>query len=88
MVEGKTKSGFKFKINENIYKDWEFATLADTLRSGEGTMKDVNAMLIMVLGEKGFNSLKEHVKKSYGYIDVEAVKEEFAEITNATKVKN
>ena len=88
MREGKTKSGFKFKVDENIFKDWEFATIADKLRHGEGTMKDVNEMLTMVLGEKGFEGLKAHVKKIHGYVDVDAVKAEFTEITNATQVKN
>lgn len=88
MIGGKTKSGFKYNVNENIYKDWDFVTLADSMSHGGVTMKDVNAMLIMVLGEKGFNSLKEHIRKIHGYVDVEAVKSEFEEITGATKVKN
>ena len=45
MREGITKSGFKFNINENIFKDWDFITLADTLKHGEGTMKEVNKIL-------------------------------------------
>ena len=88
MREGITKSGFKFNINENIFKDWDFITLADTLKHGEGTMKEVNEMLIMVLGEEGFAALKDHVRNIYGYTDIDAIKAEFAEITNATPVKN
>ena len=87
-MTGKTKSGFKYSVNENVYKDWEFVTLTDALRTGEGTMKEINALLTMVLGDKGFDSLKAHIRKSYGYVDVESVKTEFAEIVNATKVKN
>jgi hypothetical protein len=87
MTDGKTKSGFKFSINENIFKDWEFTTLVDSIRNG-GTMKDVNDLYIMMLGEKGFDALKKHIRKIYGYVDVEAMKSEITEITNSAKVKN
>ena len=87
-MTGETKSGFKFNVNENVFNDWDFVTLADTIRHGNGTMKDVNAMLTMVLGDKGFDALKEHIRKKYGYVDVEAMKAEFEEITSATKIKN
>lgn len=88
MTGGKTKSGFKFNVDENVFKDWDFVTLADTVRQGNGTMKDVNALLTMVLGEKGFEDLKTHIRKKNGYADVELVKAEFEEIVNATKLKN
>lgn len=88
MIEGKTKSGFEYKVNENIYKDWEFVTIADKVQNGEGTMKDVNDILNMVIGKEGFDNLKEHIRAIFGYVDTEAVKAEFAEITSATKVKN
>lgn len=88
MTGGKTKSGFKFNVDENVFKDWDFVTLTDTVRQGNGTMKDVNALLTMVLGEKGFEDLKTHIRKKNGYADVELVKAEFEEIVNATKLKN
>ena len=88
MVDGKTKSGFEFSINENIFKDWEFTELIDTLRIGGGTMKEINRVYIMVLGEEGFNNLKEHIRKEYGYVDIEAMKTEFNEIIGSAKVKN
>ena len=88
MTGGKTKSGFKFNVDENVFKDWDFVTLADTVRQGNGTMKDVNALLTMVLGEKGFEDLKAHIRKKNGYANVELVKVEFEEIVNATKLKN
>lgn len=88
MIEGKTKSGFKFKVNENIFKDWDFVTLADSVSRGGASMSDVNALLAMVLGDKGFASLKEHIKKREGYINVDAVKAEFDEIVSHTKLKN
>ena len=62
---GKTESGFKYNINENIFKDWDFVTLADSIQHGGATMKEINDMLIMVLGEKGFDSLKEHIRKKH-----------------------
>ena len=89
MVEGKTKSGFKFNINENIINDWDFVTLSDTLQQGEGTMKDANALFEMVLGSDGVQKLKEHIRKKHdGIVDAIAMKDEFAEIIASTKAKN
>lgn len=89
MVEGKTKSGFKFKINENILNDWDFVTLSDTLQQGKATMKEVNALFEMVLGSDGMEKLKEHIRKKYdGIVDAIAMKDEFAEIIASTKAKN
>lgn len=88
MVEGKTKSGFKFKVNENIFRDWDFLTLSDTINNGNATMENVNKLISMVLGEKGFDSLKDHIRKKLGVADYDAVKNEFKEICENTKIKN
>ncbi len=89
MVEGKTKSGFKFKVNEKIFSDWDFVTLSDKLRRGEGTMQDANVLYEMILGSDGMKKLKEHIrKKNDGIVDALAMKEEFTEIVASTKAKN
>ena len=88
MIDGKTKSGFKFKINEAIFKDWDFLTLADTIRNNGATMSEVNKLITMVLGEKGFESLKEHVRKKLGYADHTMIENEFKEICSSAQVKN
>lgn len=88
MVEGKTKSGFKFKVNENIFKDWDFLTLSDSIRNNGASMNEVNNLIAMVLGEKGFTSLKDHVRKQLGYADYAQIETEFKEICSITQVKN
>lgn len=88
MTEGKTKSGFKFKINETIFKDWDFLTLTDAIRNDGATMSEVNKLITMVLGEKGFESLKEHVRKKLGYADHTMIENEFKEICSSAQVKN
>ena len=90
MVEGKTKSGFKFKINENIINDWDFVTLSDTLHRGEGSMKDANTLFTMVLGSDGVEKLKEHIRKKHdGIVDANVMRDEFAEIiASAKETKN
>ena len=70
MVEGKTRSGFEFQINEKIFNDWDFITLADSLHNGQATMKEINELFVMVLGADGFKALKEHIrKKNDGIVD-------------------
>ena len=89
MVEGKTKSGFKFSVNEKIFNDWDFITLADGLQNGQATMKEINSLFKMVLGADGFEALKEHIrKKNDGIVDAIAMKDAFAEIVQNTKAKN
>lgn len=89
MVEGKTKSGFKFSVNEKIFNDWDFITLADGLQNGQATMKEINSLFEMVLGADGFEALKEHIrKKNDGIVDAIAMKDAFAEIVQNTKAKN
>lgn len=88
MVEGKTKSGFKFKINENIFRDWDFITLSESIKNNGASMRDVNSLIIMVLGEKGFDSLKDHVRKKLGYADYVQIETEFKEICSNVQVKN
>lgn len=89
MVEGKTQSGFEFQINEKIFNDWDFVTLADALRNGQATMKEINELFVMVLGADGFDNLKKHIREANdGIVDTEVMKAEFAEIIQSTKAKN
>lgn len=89
MVEGKTKSGFGFSINEKIFNDWDFITLADSLHNGQATMKEINELFVMVLGADGFKALKEHIRKeNNGIVDAMAMKDAFTEIVSSTKAKN
>ena len=89
MVEGKTQSGFEFQINEKIFNDWDFVTLADALRNGQATMKEINELFVMVLGANGFDNLKKHIREANdGIVDAEVMKAEFAEIIQSTKAKN
>ncbi len=89
MVEGKTQSGFEFQINEKIFNDWDFVTLADALRNGQATMREINELFVMVLGADGFDNLKKHIREANdGIVDAEVMKAEFAEIIQSTKAKN
>ena len=88
MTAGKTISGFKFKINETIFKDWDFLTLADAIKNNGSTMSNINKLITMFLGEKGFESLKEHVRKKLGYADHTMIENEFKEICSSAQVKN
>lgn len=89
MVEGKTQSGFEFQINEKIFNDWDFVTLADALRNGHATMREINELFVMVLGADGFDNLKKHIREANdGIVDAEVMKAEFAEIIQSTKAKN
>ena len=90
-MKGKTKSGFKFDVNEAVIDDWETMKAIADMDSGDaskvlrGTVKFVN----MVLGEDE-KDLVEHIrKKNKGACPQDAMYNEVMEIIDSFKeIKN
>lgn len=80
MIRGKTKSGFKFKINERVLNDYE---LIELLAEVEENPLLVTKVLTTVLGDDK-QRLIEHVREEDGIVPVDAMMEEIAEIFNAS----
>ena len=90
-MKGKTKSGFKFDINEVMVDDWETLKAIADMDSGyasrviQGTVKFVN----IILGDDE-KLLIDHIrKKNGGACSQEAMFREVMEIINSVKaIKN
>lgn len=99
MIEGKTRSGFKFKVDENVVNDWDFmrrmshinaiSKSMESLGEGEAQLvafEEIDAILTDVLGKKQFDSLLSHIRKQNGgCAKLDAVLQEWYDIIGAAK---
>lgn len=91
MLEGKTKSGFKFKIDERVLEDWRLIKNIQLAESGDLNEKvvGVSSLVSMLLGDNEPKLMDHIAKKNGGFIPTEALIEELAEIiTNSKELKN
>jgi len=87
MVEGKTKSGFKFSIDERVLSDWRLISSISLAESDELTdrVKGITELVHLLLG-KNENALIEHIKKkNQGFVPTEAITSELANIISSAK---
>lgn len=89
MIEVKTGTGFKCRINERIFKDWEFMkhlgkiqTLSKNENNTAEVLEEFEWVLDKLLG--GTDKLFAHIKKqNEGYVPLEAVLAEWKDIATA-----
>ena len=89
VVKGKTKTGFEFELDNELIDDYEVLEMyEDITETGLGVRK----LLIKLIGEDGYNRLKEHCRKKDGTISAKRIGHEMNDImsTNVgdTEVKN
>lgn len=89
VVKGKTKTGFEFELDTNLVDDYEVLEMYEDIKdTGLGARK----LLIKLIGEEGYNRLKEHCRRKDGTISAKRVGHEMNDImsTNVgdTDVKN
>lgn len=84
-MKGKTKSGFKYNVNENIRTDWRFVkALADA--DSEDASKQLSGatrMVNLLLGDEGEAKLEAHVAQEDGVVPIERIMDEVREIITA-----
>ena len=87
MLTGKTKSGFKFKIDEKIADDMEL--LEDIAKTDKDTSY-FPTVLNKIFGEEQKKALYDHLRNKDGRVPIEATLTEFTEIMNlaSEKTKN
>lgn len=88
MIEGKTKSGFKYRIDDNALDDMELLDALmdmDEDRDGKGIYASRKA-LRSLLGEKQVEDLYEFIRdKETGKVSAKKVYETFGEILESAK---
>lgn len=84
MIEGKTSTGFVYKIDDDVLDDME---LLDTLIDMDnGDMSSYRYAIKALLGEEQRKALYEHVRdKKTGRVSAKKVFEAFAEVLNSAK---
>jgi len=86
MIEGTTKSGFRFSISENVSDNMELIdAMADTM-SDDGTrvVAGLSATLNILLG-KNKKSLYDHLREKDGRVPVAKIEAEITEMFAAIK---
>lgn len=74
----KTKSGFEYKLPENLQDDFEYL---ETLRRVEDNPLAIVDVAKKLLGTEGYERLKEHCRVD-GRVSTEKITEEIREISN------
>lgn len=99
MIEGKTRSGFKFKVDENTVNDWDFMRRMSRLNAISKKAEDpedgaaqlaafeeIDSAFQNVLGEKQFENLLSHIRKQHnGCAKPDVVMTEWQDIISAAK---
>lgn len=81
MIEGTTKSGFKFKVKENALDDMRLLDAVAEVADGSNPLA-LSFVVKQILGESR-NALYQHVAEKDGRVPVEKINSEITEIINA-----
>lgn len=83
MIEGKTKSGFKYTVDDRITNDWRFIralAMANDKNNGDRALRGVLDVVFLVLGEDGEGRLCNHLADDTGFVDQSLITREVLEI--------
>ena len=86
MISGKTSSGFYYEISPKRLTNYE---LVETLSMMDDNPLLLPKVIILLLGKKQADELKNHVRDEDGMVDTQLIEKEVAEIFDQQKtVKN
>ena len=88
MLEGKTKSGFNFKIDERVLHDVALYSLIGQYDEGTEIQKIavLPKLVNLILGAKGYEALEKHLrKKNDGFCTMDDMQAELVQIIQANK---
>lgn len=77
-MKGKTTTGFKFEIQEEVLNDYEL--LEKMVKADDGDTSLMVRIISDVLGEDQKERLKDHVRNESGKVQIERMIQEFTEI--------
>lgn len=77
MIQGTTKSGFKYKINDKMLDDYEIVELLGELEDNPLVMPK---LIKRILGDDQVVKLKDHLKDKDGFISTVAMTQELESI--------
>ena len=77
VVKGKTKTGFEFELDNELIDDYEVLEMYEDIKE---TGLGVRKLLTRLIGEDGYNRLKEHCRKKDGTISAKRIGHEMNDI--------
>ena len=80
MIEGKTKSGFKYKIPKENLNNYE---LIEVISEVEENPLLITKTVNLLLGEEQKEKLKDHLRTKSGTVPTDKMSEEIIEIFNS-----
>lgn len=89
-MQGETKSGFKYEIDDRVLKDWRFVEAITEADKGKGVEQLVGArkMIHLMFGDD-YDKFMEHIaEQNDGFVPAEAVMAEVKEIFENSTPKN
>lgn len=87
MIEGKTKTGFAYKIEDANLNNME---LVDAIAEADGNPIAVSKVVLLLLGAEQRKALYDHLRAENGTVPVGAVKDAILDIfqNSGSTVKN
>ena len=82
MIEGRTRTGFEFSVDEDIIRDMEFVELAAEAQDN-GLL--LPRLIEMVVGKEQKKAMYDHVRNENGRVLMEKVNAEFEDVIEAIK---
>jgi len=91
MIEGRTKSGFKYKLDERIGTDWRVLRAIALVENGDTSaqVKGTTDLVRLILGDDEQRLIDHIAKKNDGFVPTSVVTDEITQIlTNTNETKN
>jgi len=87
MIDGKTRNGFKFSIDERVLDDWRLLTaIAQSDSKDPSTqIQGASSLVTLLLGDKEQELMDFIAKKNDGFVPAMAVTETVTEILTTVK---
>lgn len=87
MVKGKTKTGFKFEVDERVLEDWRLILNIERAESENLTekVKGVTELVHLLLGNNETKLMEHIAKRNDGFVPTDEIISELASIISNTK---
>lgn len=90
-MQGTTKSGYQYNIDNRILKDWRFVMALSNAQKSKSQFEKLESVLEMtkILFGDTYDAYLEYIaSKNDGYCDSDVIMEEIKEIFESAAIKN
>ena len=84
MISGKTRTGFEYVIDDNVFDDYEILELMAKVKNNDPLA--IFELIERLLGEEQKDQLKDHVRVN-GRVPMSAINDEIVDIFSNSEVK-